>query len=609
MFFYKFVADNLTFSEMTMKKISLLSLFFLLIPFLCEGSENEIRKIAQLREAADSLHNVGRTDSAVIVGAEAIRLAEKSGDPTQIVGTHSAQGVFLRSLGRVDEALENYGQALEIITSGKFRENPDSEAIEEIASLYINLAVLNLDTQHKEQAANNAVLSGEWIGKSEDAELRSTIYGVVGSVLTGCGELEKARGYQDLAYRDALASENKEAAFRAAAYTMLISDRLGDKKEAQSWREKCNVLINDVNSMMARLVYYQAECSICLKNDDKRGSLEWFQRILDLDGIDNLPFVKFDAYNNMHIAYAGLGDYREAYSTLLKSNELRDSLWEREKTESLRDLTVKYETKETELALAQSEAKRANILMWLFAVLGIMLVGVVGFVVYAGRQRRRRMQKEIEFANLRADIGRQLTTQYVEGLENERRRMSRELHDGVCNDLLAIQMNISNGQSTESTASLIESCRESVRRISHELMPPEFAYATIDEVVRFFVEKQGDANEGKVALSYVSMAEGGEWSRVPDDVALEVYRIVQEGVGNAIKHSGASRINVAMNLDGDTLGVEISDDGVYKNTGRKGLGLDSMRKRANSINGQLTIEALPGGGTVLRLRVKNYGNP
>ncbi|MDE6461018.1 MAG: hypothetical protein K2K52_09370, partial [Paramuribaculum sp.] len=126
-------------------------------------------------------------------------LAIATEDPTQIVGTYAAQGVFLRSLGKIDEALKCYDAALAIITSGKFRKNPDQEAIEEIASLYINLAVLNLDMQHEKAAAKNAELSGEWISKSNDPELNSTILGVVGSVLTGCGNLEKDLYYQSLA--------------------------------------------------------------------------------------------------------------------------------------------------------------------------------------------------------------------------------------------------------------------------------------------------------------------------------------------------------------------------------------------------------------------------
>ena len=277
----------------------LLSFLFCIASYASTAS---IEQIAALREAADSLHSIGRTDTAAIVGEKAIRLALENGDPTQIVGTHAAQGVFLRSLGKIDEALESYGVALDIVTSGKFRENPDQEAIEEVASLYINLAVLDLDMQHKDEAAKNAVLSGEWISKSTDAELKSTIYGVAGSVLTGCGDLENAMKYQDLAYANALESGDKESAFRAGAYTMLIADRLGDKAKAALWRSNCRDLLPEIDSMTARLVYYQAECSICLKNDDRRGALEWFGKILELDGIDNFPFVVFDCYNNMHIA-------------------------------------------------------------------------------------------------------------------------------------------------------------------------------------------------------------------------------------------------------------------------------------------------------------------
>lgn len=567
---------------------------------------DDIAEIAHLRETADSLHSIGRTDSAAIVGEQAILLADKCGDPTQIVGTNAAQGVFLRSLGRIDEALQRYEDALAIITSGKFRENPDQEAIEEIASLYINLSVLNLDMQNKDEAGRNAVLAGDWIAKSDDTELKGVIYGVVGSVLTGCGDIDRALKYQDLAYRNSLESGSSDAAFRAAAYTMLLSDRSGDKAAAESWRQKCLSLMPQISSMTSKMAYYQAECSICLKNNDNRGAILWFDKILGLEGIDNLPFVKFDCYNNMHLAYSELGDYQNAYKTLLQSNVMRDSLWAQEKAESLRDLTIKYETKETQLALAQSEAKRAGTLMWLFAALAVLLIGAVIFIVYATRQKRRRMQREMEFAKIRADIGRQLTQQYIEGLESERRRMAGELHDGVCNDLLAIQMNIKAGKSADSTASMIDTCRESVRRISHELMPPEFSYASLDEVVRFFVAKQADANNGKIGFSYDSLAVGADWSEVPDATALEVYRIVQEATGNAVKHSGADEIKVILTLTKEKLEAAVSDNGTYRQktpAGKKGVGLDSIRRRANAIDGTVSVEAGESGGTDVKLTV------
>lgn len=585
-----------------MKKI-VLTLLSVLFPLMALSGVTE--EIASLREAADSLHGVGKTDSALIVGERAIRLAEKSGDKVQMVGTFAGQGVYLRSLGRIDEALKSYEKGLEIVTSGEFRRDPSGEAIEEVSTLYINLAVLNLDMQHKEEAAKNALLSAEWCEKSTDKEFKSTVFGVVGSVLTGCGDLENALKFQTLAYKNALESGDEEAAFRAAAYNMLVADRLGNKSEATRWREKCEILLPSIDSMMAKLVYYQAECSICLKENDSKGSLLWFNKILELDGIDHLPFVKFDVYNNMHIAYAGIGDYERAYSTLLKSNELRDSLWEQEKAESLRELTVKYETKETQLALAQSEAKRAGVLMWLFAVIGLLLTVAVIFIIYIGRQRRRRMQKEIEFARLREETSRQLTVQYIKGLEGERARIAKELHDGVCNDLLAVQMNMQNGRSTEETAALIDYCRDSVRRISHELMPPEFAYATIDEVVRYLVFKQSEANKENISFRYSSNSLNREWADIPDATSLEIYRIAQEAIGNAVKHSCATEIAVELYLKEDAITLIVSDNGKFKRPGDKGIGMESIRKRANSINGFIEINTTSDGGTQLILVVKN----
>ncbi|MDE7412188.1 MAG: hypothetical protein K2N05_00155 [Muribaculaceae bacterium] len=306
----------------------------------------------------------------------------------------------------------------------------------------------------------------------------------------------------------------------------------------------------------------------------------------------------------MHIAYAGLGDYENAYKTLLKGNELRDTIWEKEKAESLRDLTVKYNTKETELALAQSEARKANILMWLFISLGILLTMGILFVLYASRQKRRRIEKEMEFTKLRAEIGTKLTKQYLQGLESERKRMAGELHDGVCNDLLAVEMNLRNRKSVEEAAKQISICRDSVRRISHELLPPEFTYATLDEVVRHFIRKQQEANAGTITFEYNSSSEAGDWSLIKDDLALEIYRIVQEAVGNAVKYSGADTISISLVKKRDQLNLEVCDNGHFKNSGKKESDLNSIRRRANSINGDIELELSENHGTQIILRVE-----
>ena len=561
-----------------------LALACVLVCLKASAADN-IEEIARLRAAADSLHSIGRTDSAAMIGEKVIALSEKTKNPTLIVGANSSQGVFLRSLGRVEEALGCYDKALAIVASDAFRQKPDEEAIEEAATLYVNLSVFNLDMQQKNDAAKNALAAARWVEKSTDAETRSMTYGVVGSVFTACKDLVNAMKYQSMAYGDALESGNKEAAFRAAAYAMLVADRSDKKTEAELWREKCKSLLPEIQSMMAVLVYYQAECSISLVNNDYKNAIEWFKKILALDGMENLPFVQLDCYGNMHEAYAQLGDYRNAYDVLLKGYELRNKLWEEEKSQSLQDITVKYDAKEKELALAQSQASHARTLVWLFAAIALLLVLVVVFTVYASGQKRRRMR------------------QYIQGLENERRRISAELHDGVCNDLLAIQMKVQQEESAETATAMLDTCREAVRRISHELMPPEFTYASLDEVLRYFVSRQDEAAEN-ISINYSSSLTGSRWEDVPDNVALEVYRIVQEAVGNAVKHSGASEIAVTLSLDANNLAASVVDNGTYHSSDKKGIGEESMRRRAISVGGSLEVKTADNGGTEVILTVK-----
>lgn len=563
------------------------------------------KNVAQLMETADSLHSMGRSDSAIVVAREAARLADGSNDPRLVVTVNASLGVYLRSTGKIDEALKCYDRALDLVTTREFRNLTDEEALEDAATLYINLATLHLDMSHKEEAAKYARMSAEWTAKCSDRALQAQIYGAVGSVLTAAGLPEEALPHQTLSYTYALEAGDEDSALRAAAYAMLTCDRLGRRQEAGQWRGRCRELMAHGPATMTRLVYFQAECSISLRREQPRASIAWFDSILALDGIEQLPFVVFDCYNNMHVAYAELGRYDSAYATLLRGNALRDSLYEGKKVEDMRDLTVKYDTREKELALARSEAGRANMRFRLAVALAVLAVVVALFVLYVMRQRRLRHERELEFATLRRDAERQLTTRYVEGLENERTRMARELHDGVCNDLTAIRMRLGEENPSSPALGLLDTCRDQVRRISHELMPPEFTYATIDEVLRYYVRKL-DKAQAACRCTYASQPEGADWQAVPDAPALEMYRIVQEAAGNAMKHSGAQNIRVCMTRTAAGIELAVSDDGLPRASQSSGIGTRTMRQRAAAAGGQLAVEHTPEGTTVrLTLKLKS----
>lgn len=530
-------------------------------------------KLSELRQKADALHGGGKNDSALIVAREALDMATKSRNTTAIVGINSSMGVYLRTMGKTDEALRHYNEAMKLCTTAEFKAKADEDARQEAAALYLNLATLHIDMQHKKEAMYYAGLSVDWTQKCADKAFKAQMLSQNGLMFLMAGDNNKAADMLTRSYGYAMELGQTDAAMSAAAYMVATADRLGDRRGADMWRGRCRTLEPKVSSTMTLVAYYQILCSIELNHENWRGALPLFKKILTIKGIEQMPFVVYDCYNNMHEAYARLGQWEQAYGAMTKAVALKDSLFESQKAESMRELTVKYQAKEKELELAQKKAELAETRMYVST--GLLVVAVLAAMAYIMRQRRRaRMQAE-EFRRLQADTDRRLMQKYVDGLENERERLARELHDGVCNSLYTVQLKIAagNGDAAGQAAMLDDYLCQA-------------------------------AGAGQCEITYEAVPEDADWSRVADATALEIYRIAQEAVANAMKHSGATRIDVGMRLEGNSLNLTISDNGQPQQHASAGIGRRTMRQRAAAINGQITTES-EGGTTTVRLTISS----
>jgi two-component system sensor histidine kinase UhpB len=97
----------------------------------------------------------------------------------------------------------------------------------------------------------------------------------------------------------------------------------------------------------------------------------------------------------------------------------------------------------------------------------------------------------------------------------------------------------------------------------------------------------------------------GDFSDLPDDAGLVVYRVAQEALSNAARHAGAGHVAVALRRGSDGVELTVSDDGrgfAFAESER-GLGIGGMRERALLVDGELTIESRPGAGTTVRLGI------
>ena len=218
----------------------------------------------------------------------------------------------------------------------------------------------------------------------------------------------------------------------------------------------------------------------------------------------------------------------------------------------------------------------------------------------------------------------------------ERNRLARELHDAVTQSLYSLttlagawRRQIEAGQLQPQKDHIVElsdlarqALRE-VRLIIYELRPTELEeegllgalYRRLETVEqRAGVQTRlvvTDKNGRLHPMPAVGSAAMNDFYRLPPPVEQGLYRIIQEALNNALKHSGATRVSVAILLGSSTLAVEVTDNGLgYDVTNeaadRRGFGLPGMRERVQQLHGRLTIDSTPGQGTTVRVEGVPY---
>jgi ligand-binding sensor domain-containing protein/signal transduction histidine kinase len=192
----------------------------------------------------------------------------------------------------------------------------------------------------------------------------------------------------------------------------------------------------------------------------------------------------------------------------------------------------------------------------------------------------------------------------ISGEEKERRRLASELHDGIGGSIAGIKLYLENMLAKSDSLELrtilkeIEKTYDEVRNISHDLVPPEFEYSSIMEVVSSYINQVKTRSNINVSLDIFPQT---GWNNIEDRLQVEIYRIIQELMTNALKHSKASEIDIQLVLHQDLINISIEDNGVgiNKKKIKKGIGLNNIENRITRLNGKLNIENSKDGGTII----------
>jgi signal transduction histidine kinase len=331
--------------------------------------------------------------------------------------------------------------------------------------------------------------------------------------------------------------------------------------------------------------------------------------LLQRNILDALSYLEADKHN-----------YHQAYDVLNKYVDAADAVSSDQSRKQMNFVNAKYKARERTLEIGKLEAdkkvqsvklQRRNAIM--LALSGILLVSLI-----AGSAMVRNFRIKREFSKQKEQIQEQRIHELeqesqiialnstLQGEETERSRLARDLHDGLGGLLSGIKLTLMNMKGNaiitreaidlyDHALSLLDTSIKELRHVAHNLMPETLFRYGLKQTLSDFCE----GVEGKGLK--VNFAFYGVEKRYDEKLEIATYRIVQELVNNAMKHSGATEIAVQLVSEEERLSITVQDNGkgmdLKSQNISTGNGLANIRSRVASFGGHFDLSSEHGKGT------------
>ncbi|WDF55715.1 sensor histidine kinase [Mucilaginibacter sp. KACC 22063] len=329
-------------------------------------------------------------------------------------------------------------------------------------------------------------------------------------------------------------------------------------------------------------------------------------------------------------ANENLKDYKEAYTWLNKSRTISDSISKSQTELKINELETKYRSAENQkkITLLQSQNKQTALIIknerlykWLLGSVCLLLV-IILFVVILNARNIRKLaeQKEINHRQQLHEMEQREQLKVIkamlDGEEHERERVARDLHDGLGGMLAGVKIGLSGWSNNQESVSQdkdlhriigqLDTSVAELRRIARNMVPESLLKFGLEVALKDLCEFH---MSDRLHITFESFDLG---KTIALNVQLNIYRIVQELISNAIKHAQASNIILQCSQNANTVFITFEDDGVGFDTAilanKKGMGIDNLRNRIAFLKGKFEIISAPGEGTIINIELNTIAD-
>ncbi len=495
---------------------------------------------------------------------KALPLAQQAGDSTRVALNYHNIGLVLLNMGDYGRALQYFPRAIAIMEA-------NTTVYADLADAYVLSARASLLQGKSAMAKPLLDKARKVLTPNPDSPYWPLYYAVEGAYYRAVGD--RAKAHQSL------------------AQGLILADRMQDRFEKRSLLyEQFNLYKDEKNYTAARNLLQQGlalEASFPLSKNKR----QW---LYDLAETEKQAGNMEAAFTWMR-QYALLSDSIHANQTNTEIARLEAQFRTTEKEKQI--LTLEHEKK------IDARDRKFQVLLLLSVIAGLLLIASLAVMRLRYRQRMAARREEEH----QAELEKKNYAALMDGQEQERQRMARDLHDGLGCQLSAVKLNLSriNAESAREAQSLQlvtdqldQSIRE-LRWISRNMMPESLLTLGLTDALKDLCGSVMSAQLRVVYNAYHIDA------ALPLSTQTMIYRMIQEIISNAVKHAGASVILLQCSQEEDRFFITVEDNGKGFDPATVqsgGIGLKNIRNRVEYFKGSLVIESSPEG-TIINIEL------
>lgn len=261
------------------------------------------------------------------------------------------------------------------------------------------------------------------------------------------------------------------------------------------------------------------------------------------------------------------------------------------------------------LCRAMAQANELNFLITLLTFAGVVFVIALGVIMLNQNFQKNLYRQMLKNEELKSVHQHDLLTSIIAAQEEEKKRIAANLHDELGATLSIARMRMvqleqqlegENKITLQDIRSMSEVAMDSMRRISHELMPYQLEMFGIGKTIQDVIKKIGDSKDIRIDFNIFD-----EQQRWPASIELGLYRICMELINNTLKHAQAKYIYIQIDQFEEVLSLTYRDDGkgISESDHSDGIGFKNMQARVNALRGTLRIENEEGRGMIATVQV------